>query len=297
MALWHTVQTESGPTKLTFPSAFRLRSGANAFELRHAVKGGGNGVVFEAHHYSGGQFQDVCAVKMLRKLDRQRVDRFDNEVRVMAELDHPRVSRLIGAGQYAADGIAVPWLAMNLGRENLRERVLPIGDGVALDPRPFAPAELAKVGTQLCQAVAHLHELGFVHRDIKPDNFVMKGDGSGVVMIDFGLAKRVNEDVSERPMDQFTRALEFVGPTFFASPELIAYSRDKTQEVGPRSDLFMLGKVLWFLATGVVLAGVPSRRQDPTGGGLHALVLALLAEDPNDRPSSASEIERELRSF
>jgi serine/threonine protein kinase len=117
------------------------------------------------------------------------------------------------------------------------------------------------------------------------------------MMIDFGIAKQNGQDVSARPLDNFTKAMEFVGPQFFASPELIAYARDKSHPVDGRSDLFQLGKVLWFLATGVVLAGVPTRRQDPYGGQLYQLVLALLAEDPDDRPQSVAEVSAELHLF
>lgn len=109
-------------------------------------------------------------------------------------------------------------------------------------------------------------------------------------MIDLGIAKRVDEDVSARPLDRFTTQQEFVGPVFFSSPELIAYASDKSQPVDRRSDLFQLGKVLWFLATGRIAAGIPFRRDCPADGKIWDIVMGLLPDNPSDRPNHASDV-------
>jgi serine/threonine-protein kinase len=148
------------------------------------------------------------------------------------------------------------------------------------------------VGVQICEALGHVHSKQIIHRDIKPDNFVWYG--ADVRMIDFGIAKLFGEDVSARPLDQFTQHLEFVGPVFFSSPELIAYAGNKKHPVDQRSDLFQLGKVLWFLATGTISAGIPSRRECPLNGGLHDIVFGLLNDDPDDRPGDAMTVRDQL---
>ena len=91
-------------------------------------------------------------------------------------------------------------------------------------------------------------------------------------------------------MDTFTRVTEFVGPVFFSSPELIEYAKDKSYPVDYRSDIFQLGKVLWYLGTGKVSAGVPSRRECPANGKLRELVLAMIDDDPEYRPQKLSEV-------
>lgn len=263
--------------------------GGHKFEVRRAVQGGGNGVVFESLRLKpGGGFDRRCALKILRRQDPARVDRFANEARVLKELgahpciapyyDHGSVRLLAGDSAYD-----VPWIAMELGGDNLRKHVEEVG--------AIAPGIVVKIGIELCGALGHMHDHSFIHRDVKPANLVWEDAANGsMLLIDMGIAKRVSEDVSARPLDNFTRQGEFVGPVFFSSPELIAYSEDQAHPVDHRSDLFQVGKVLWYLATGKISAGVPSRRDCPMGGALRHLVLELIADDPNDRPQDARAV-------
>ena len=257
------------------------------FRLRHAVRQGGNGVVFEARQFGDSEnLVQTCAVKFLKDRDDTRVDRFNNEVRVLESLNCPRISASYGSGAVRLGTHDVPWVAMELGGMNLREHVDQSG--------PLPARSLVPVLLQIVDALDHLHEQGFIHRDIKPANFVWDpGGANDVLMIDFGLAKRTGEDVSARPLDDFTKHMEFVGPVFFSSPELIAYASNKATPVDHRSDLFQFGKVAWFLATGTISAGVPSRKLCNMNGSLWDIVMLLLADDPSDRPASAKDV-REL---
>ncbi len=259
------------------------------FDVRRAVRSGGNGVVFESLRLKPkGGVDRRCALKVLRRQDAARIDRFGNEARVLRELgSHPRVApyydhgtvRLL-AGNGAYD---VPWIAMELGGDNLRDHVVNNG--------PIAPDALIRIGIELCEAIGHLHSNSFIHRDVKPANLVWEDKSSGdILLIDMGIAKRAAEDVSGRPLDNFTRHGEFVGPVFFSSPELIAYSNNPQHPVDFRSDLFQIGKVLWYLATGKISAGVPAKRDCPMGGALRDLVLELIADDPDDRPQNAQTV-------
>ena len=261
----------------------------HTFRLIRAVKGGGNGVVFAAEPEGPLRNEiESCAVKLLRQQDDSRIDRFANEQRIMRELDHARIAQLFDAGSILLDKqYSVPWIAMELGEHNLRQHVAERG---TLDQ-----TAVVRAGTEMCDALQHLHERGVIHRDVKPDNFVWDGeDHRSLLMVDFGIAKFIGEDVSGRPMDEFTREAEFVGPVFYASPELIAYATNKKQAVDARSDLFQLGKVLWYLATGRVSAGIPSRRHCPFDGRLHEIVIELLKDDPDERLGSAAEVRRRL---
>ena len=257
------------------------------FRLQRSVRGGGNGIVFEARPMRGLKDAPArVAVKLLRQQDDSRLDRFANEVRILRTLDHQHIARFFDFGHVdLGSGFKVPWVAMDLGEGNLREHVQTKG--------PLSPPELLSVGVQICDALEHLHSRDLIHRDVKPDNFVWFGEG--IRMIDFGIAKFVGEDVSGRPLDQFTQHMEFVGPVFFSSLELIAYAGNKKHPLDHRSDLFQLGKVLWLLSTGTISAGVPSRRQCPLNGQLHDVVMSLLNDDPADRLATAAAVRDELQ--
>jgi serine/threonine-protein kinase len=263
-----------------------------SFRLYGATRMGGNGVVFEASELiDGRQTGKTCAVKVLKQLNPARVDRFNNEVRVLKELNSPYVSAYTADGKVTvvpqvagSQDEVIPWVAMQLGGTNMRQHVEDAG--------PLTLAQLKSITYGMCAAVEHLHSKGFIHRDIKPDNFVWRSaPNTAPLMIDFGIAKRQGEDVSGRPMDTFTRVTEFVGPVFFSSPELIEYAKDKSYPVDFRSDIFQLGKVLWYLGTGKVSAGSPSRKECPAEGKLRELVLAMIDDDPDCRPQRLSEVQ------
>lgn len=262
------------------------------FRLYGATRVGGNGVVFEASEHIDGRPTGVnCAVKVLRRLTPVRVDRFNNEVRVLKHLSSPHISAYHASGDVVVTGQqdaataeeTVPWVAIQLGGQNMRQHVEAHG--------PLGIAHLKAITPGMCSAIEHLHEKGFIHRDIKPDNFVWRSNTvQEPMMIDFGIAKGQMEDVSARPMDTLTQITEFVGPVFFSSPELIEYSKDKTHPVDYRSDIFQLGKVLWYLGTGKVSAGIPSRKQCPANGHLRSLVLDMIDDDPASRPQTLKEV-------
>jgi len=261
------------------------------FHLDGAAKTGGNGVVFEAREFGVGDVTGKPrAVKFLKQLSQARIDRFHNEIRVLKELNSPYISSHFasGASDVQLPGPTtltreIPWVAIQMGAANMRQHVE--------DHGPLSLAQLKSTTFGLCAAIEHLHEKGFIHRDIKPDNFVWRSATSTApMMIDFGIAKRQGEDVSGRPMDTFTRVTEFVGPVFFSSPELIEYSKNKAHPVDYRSDIFQLGKVLWYLGTGKVSAGVPSRKECPAQGKLRDLVLQMIDDDPDYRPQSIAAV-------
>lgn len=261
------------------------------FHLDGAAKTGGNSVVFEAREFGTRDFAgQPRAIKFLKQMTQQRIDRFHNEIRVLRELNSPYISSYFssGATRVTAPGPGgeareIPWVAIQMGGLNMRQHVDANG--------PLSLPQLKSITFGICAALEHVHEKGFIHRDVKPENFVWRSAGSTApMMIDFGIAKRQGEDVSGRPMDTFTRVTEFVGPVLFSSPELIEYSKDKSHPVDYRSDIFQLGKVFWYLGTGKISAGVPSRKECPANGRLRDLILGMIDDDPECRPQSLAEI-------
>lgn len=283
--------SENGRTeRIDFPNRLELAGeGGRRFRLQKAVQSGGNGVIFEADCLlPDGSNEGLVAVKLLKDLNSVRQDRFDNEIRILRELDHPKITKCFGAGRelLGAQQIEVPWMAMSLGDENLRKHMDNRGG-------PLEPRKAISVCKQLCEALSHFHDKGILHRDLKPANVVWQTDEDreNIFLIDFGIAKYFDEDVSGRKMDDLTGVTEFVGPSNWASPELLEYARDKSHPVGLKSDLFQVGLILWFLTTNRIGAGIPSKRQDPTEGRIYDVVTGLLHEDPDDREfSSAQEI-------
>jgi len=256
------------------------------FTLAYAIRQGGNGVVFAACRAGRKPNRPDCAIKFLKRLDAQRRDRFYNEVRVLERLSHSAISSYFGHGAMDfGEHVSVPWVAMDLGGQNLREEIDTNG--------PLKPDALLSVAVQMCDAVSYAHSQKLIHRDIKPDNF-MWTTAPAIKMIDFGIAKFVGEDVSARPLDQFTKLTEFVGPALYSSPELLAYARNKSHPVDHRSDVFQLAKVIWFLGTGRVSAGVPARRLCPFGGKLWNGLVVAFSDDPDDRPESAAALKAVL---
>jgi len=262
------------------------------FRLTYAVRAGGNGVVFcgQALNHRH-QIPELCAVKFLRQRDSKRMDRFNNEIRIMSQLRHERIASYFDRGTVeVAPDLSVPWVAMELGGPNLQDHVRKQG--------VLTLGQLVWIGSEICQAINQLHTMSLIHRDIKPANFVWAGETTRhIKMIDFGIAKYVGEDVSARALDDFTQDNEFVGPAFYSSPELIAYKTNKQHPVTSKSDMFQLGKVLWFLGTGIISAGVPTKTKCPAEGKLWEVVMSLIDDDPQSRVASAMDIARSLEAL
>jgi serine/threonine protein kinase len=271
-----------------------IKSEKYIYKLNFAELGGGNGVVFNANKMATlGEKGPACAIKLLRQQGTARLDRFNNEIRVLKSLNSPLIAMYhddgtveVASQQEPKQSQSVRWLAMELGGSNMRQHVEKHG--------PLSLDALKSAANDICDAVEHLHSKGFIHRDIKPDNFVWKSTSKSLLMIDFGIAKMVGEDVSGRPMDTFTQIREFVGPVFFSSPELIEYAANKKHPVDHRSDIFQVGKLLWFLATGKISAGIPSKRDCPAKGKLRDKIVEMIDDDPDSRPQDLAQVKQSI---
>ncbi len=223
-------------------------------------------------------------------------DRFEREGRTAARLAHPNIVQVYDAGEAEFNGRETSYIVMEY---------VPGGDLKGLiDERGRLPgAELAALGEEVCAGLAHAHERGIIHRDIKPHNILLDENGHAKVT-DFGIARALDTT-------QATRTGSFLGTALYSSPEQL-----QGQKVTPKSDVYSLGATLYQAATGEApfLGGTPIEvasqhvSKDPTpprergadvSEDLEALILSCLAKNPDDRPTAEearSRLEAEISS-
>jgi eukaryotic-like serine/threonine-protein kinase len=252
---------------------------------------GSMGEVYRAYHAANGGWR---AVKLLpRHASARERERFEKEARLGAALRHPNAVSIYDRGQ-APDGTC--YYAMELLEgQTLQELVERQG--------PQSPERVIRILMQLCAALDEAHGLGLVHRDIKPDNVLLTGEGLGVAkLIDFGLVEQIGE------MARGQAPGTVVGTPLYLSPEAIV----APETVDARSDLYGLGALAYFLLRGAPvfhgrsvvevcghhlhtapepLSGLLGETLPPE---LERIVLACLAKDPAARPSSAADLRLRL---
>ncbi|MHC4956615.1 MAG: protein kinase domain-containing protein [Planctomycetota bacterium] len=208
------------------------------------------------------------------------IGRFEREARAGRAVDHPGVVRTLATGEEGplrylvmeyVEGRTLRQLGRELGR---------VPEGL-----------LREIAVQTARALAAMHELEIVHRDLKPENILITDD-ERVQVMDLGVAKELNTSVA------LTAAGQFIGSLSYASPE-----QCDGLMVGPTSDLYSLGVVLYELATGTNPFRAPNhlasirRHHDlepvaPRGlsGFFQTVILALLEKSPQARPASARQL-------
>ncbi|WP_031514414.1 serine/threonine-protein kinase [Streptomyces sp. NRRL F-5123] len=266
---------------------------AGRYELATVIGQGGMGQVWTAYDR---RLDRRVAVKLLRPDKVAGGDeagelrqRFDRECRVTAQVDHPGLVTVHDAG---ADGDELYLVMQYVEGADL-------GDHLA-EHEPYPWPWAVAVGAQLCAVLAAVHAVPIVHRDLKPRNVMVRPDGT-ITVLDLGVAS---------VMDTDTTRLTHTG-TPIGSPAYMAPEQAMGGAVGPRTDLYALGVVLHELLSGnVPFAGttalgvlhrhlyeapVPLRRLRPeVPEPLEALVLRLLAKDPQHRPAAAQDVYQEL---
>jgi serine/threonine-protein kinase len=197
------------------------------YELREELGRGGMGIVYKAWQKSLGR---TVAIKML--LDRGQASaadlaRFRVEAEAAARLEHPNIVSVYEVGECEGQ----PYFSMRyVEGSNLAER---LAEG------PLPAVEAARLLAAICRAVAHAHAHGILHRDLKPSNVLLDTDGQPHVT-DFGLAKQVGGT-------SLTGSGAIVGTPSYMAPEQADASRGP---LGPASDVYALGTILYELLTG-----------------------------------------------
>ncbi|MFG2553553.1 serine/threonine-protein kinase [Streptomyces sp. NPDC048581] len=199
--------------------------------------------------------------------------RLYREARAAARVDHPAAVSIHDV--VVEDGL--PWIVMELVRGESLHEVLQRG--------PLQPAETARIGLAVLGALRAAHDVGIVHRDVKPAN-VLLGPHRRVVLTDFGIAHIQGEE-------SLTVSGEFIGSLEFIAPE-----RMSGRGAGPASDLWSLGVLLYAAVEGwspfrrttlestlaaILAADPPEPKQ---AGPLGSLIVRLLEKDPDGRPDA-----------
>lgn len=200
------------------------------YRLLEPIGKGGMGVVWKAQHV---RLEKRVALKLLPArlmTDADAVERFHREMKALGRVEHPNIVEAADARQ--VDGAMFVVMRLIEGRD-LRRLVKEDG------PLPVGAA--CEVIRQAACGLAHVHEAGLVHRDVKPANLMLSPDGT-VKLLDLGLAA-LRQDT---PAPQLTEVGDVMGTVDFMAPEQF---RD-TSGVDHRADIYALGCTLWYLLTG-----------------------------------------------
>jgi hypothetical protein len=244
-------------------SAARIGQRLGDWEIVRAIGAGGMGEVFEARR-ADGQFDGRAAVKLLKRgMDSAAVlQRFAQERQVLARLSHPHIARLLDAGA---------------SEEGLPYFVLEYVDGLPIDAavRGLPLEARLQLFQQLADAVAHAHRNLLVHRDLKPGNVLVDGDGQ-VKLLDFGIAKALD------PLESFdgSGGNNTVGGVRPYTPNYASPEQVRGEPVSTATDIYSLGVLLYQMLTGTR----PTGRDATTPAEAARSVL----EDEPTRPSRLS---------
>ncbi len=262
------------------------------YELIGEIARGGMGVVFKARQ---AKLKRVVALKMIlagQLADKEDIRRFYVEAEAAAALDHPNIVPIYEVGEYRGQH----FFSMGyVEGESLAEKVA---------DRPLPVREAAEMLKTIAEAVEYAHQQGVIHRDLKPANVLLDLHNQPKIT-DFGLAKRTDAEA------ELTTTGQIMGTPSYMPPEQA--SGDSSQ-VGPHSDVYALGAVLYCLLTGRPPFQAPTilellqqvKDQEPVSPkrltpnipvDLETICLKCLAKEPHRRYESAQALADDLDRF
>ena len=237
----------------------------------------------------GSDLPMVMKIPLLRRgEDPITIVGFEVEQMILARLTGPHVPRFVAAGDFERPYIVMEFVA---GRSVKS----------LLDKTPLPAEEVAAIGAKIAFALHDLHRQHVTHLDLKPSNVILRDDGEAV-LIDFGLSR--HDQLPDLVAEEFD---DPVGTGPYIAPEQVLHERGD-----PRSDIFALGVVLYFLATGERPFGEPQRAADwrrrlwrdplpprrwneKVPPWLQEIILRCLAVEPADRYATAAQLAFDLQ--
>ncbi len=267
------------------------------YVLEERLGEGGMGVVYRASHRL---LRRPTAVKLMspERTGQKDSARFEQEVQQTARLSHPNTVTVYDYGR-SAEGVF--YYAMELLDGATLEAVVNASGALP-------PARVVRVLAAVAGALSEAHSNHLIHRDIKPANIMLCEQGGQVDVVkvlDFGLVKDISVNT------ELTQEGALTGTPAFMSPETI----QNPAAIGPRSDLYALGGVGYFLLTGkhvfdgrtvvevcshhLISPPIPPSQRAPGGcpEGLERIILQCLEKAPERRPPSALALRRALLSL
>jgi serine/threonine-protein kinase len=262
------------------------------YEILGILGRGGMGVVYKAKHL---KLKRTVALKMVLAgghASEGDLARFYIEAEAVAQLQHPNIVQVFEISEQSG----LPFFALEYVEGGSLSK--------KLDGRPQPPSEAARMVQTLAEAMGYAHLHGIIHRDLKPANILLTSDGQPKIT-DFGLAKRLEEDSGQ------TKSGTLMGTPNYMAPE---QARGDTKDVGPLSDVYAMGVILYQMLTGrtpfvgtSILDTIqqvrnlepvpPSRLQPKVPADLETICLKCLQKEPQKRYASADDLAQDLRFF
>lgn len=283
----------ASPTSAPTPTASGTTLGR--FLLHRELGAGTTGKVFLAHDPKLGRDVAIKIPHPDRLKSPYDVERFLRTARAAAQLRHENLCPIYEVNDVPGNYFLV--MAFIKGK--------PLSHFLS-DHKRLPIRQAVLITRMLATAMIEPHQKGIVHRDLKPDNIQIDEERRAPVIMDFGLARFEQADAP-----QLTHDGQLLGTPYYMSPE---QALGDTEQIGPRSDLYSLGVILYEMLTGQrpitgrtvgeVLKNVhtqeptpPSQHRPQIEKKLNDLCLKAIAKSPSDRFASMTEFAKELSSY
>ena len=271
-----------------------------SYDITREIHRGGQGVVYQGIHKATKR---KVAIKVMREgpfAGPKDKARFEREVQILAQLNHPNIVTVLDSGQAAG---SFYFVMDYISGQSLDKYVA--GRNPSIN-------ETLELFAKICEAVNAAHLRGVIHRDLKPGNIRVDTEGAPHI-VDFGLAKVATSSMTDETTPQImTVTGQFVGSLPWASPE---QAEGITSKIDVRTDVYSLGVILYQLLTGKfpyevignmrdilenivkVAPARPSTIRRKIDDEVETIVLKALAKDRDRRYQSAGELARDIKHY